>query len=88
LPGLLLSGVTKAAAGHLGNLGGTPRALVEFGAGGAAVDVGPDLLGVGVRAIVLAGHLLNPSFEMAKLAVNVCAPDTNQIPTNRTARIG
>lgn len=26
---------------------------------GAAVDVGPDLLGVGARAAVLAGHLLN-----------------------------
>ncbi|HWN48494.1 MAG TPA: hypothetical protein VNO18_01425, partial [Xanthobacteraceae bacterium] len=27
--------------------------------GGAAVDVGPDQLGVAARAIVLAGHLLN-----------------------------
>jgi hypothetical protein len=35
------------------------HALVEFRAGGAAVDVGPDQLGVAARAIVLAGHLLN-----------------------------
>jgi hypothetical protein len=28
-------------------------------AGGAAVDVGPDQLGVAARAIILAGHLLN-----------------------------
>src|SRR5262245_22963489 len=45
----------KAATGHVGNLGGAPRAVVEFRAGGAAVDVGPDLLGVGARAIVLCG---------------------------------
>jgi hypothetical protein len=31
----------------------------QFRSGGAAVDVGPDLLWVGARAIVLAGHLLN-----------------------------
>jgi hypothetical protein len=49
----------KTAAGHVGNLRGPPRAIVEFRSGGAAVDVGPDLLGVGARAIVLAGHLLN-----------------------------
>ena len=49
----------ETAAGHVGNLGGTPCVLVEFRSGGAAVDVGPDLLGVGARAIVLAGHLLN-----------------------------
>jgi hypothetical protein len=49
----------ETAAGHVGNLGGAPRALVEFRAGGAAVDVGPDQLGVAARAIVLAGHLLN-----------------------------
>src|ERR1700730_1821338 len=49
----------ETAAGHVGNLGGAPRALVEFRSGGAAVDVGPDLLEVGARAIVLAGHLLN-----------------------------
>jgi hypothetical protein len=35
------------------------RALVGFQSGGAAVDVGPDQLGVAVRAIVLAGRLLN-----------------------------
>jgi hypothetical protein len=33
--------------------------LVEFRSGGAAVDVGPDQLGVAARAIVFAGHLLN-----------------------------
>jgi hypothetical protein len=49
----------ETAAGHVGNLGGVPRALVEFRSGGAAVDVGPDRLGVAARAIVLAGHLLN-----------------------------
>src|SRR5436309_14986282 len=82
----------ETAAGHVGNLGGAPRALVEFRSGGAAVDVGPDLLGVGARAIVLAGHLLKfPSFGIARVAVNVCSPDTNtiptKIPTNRTAGI-
>jgi hypothetical protein len=41
------------------DLGGAPRALVEFRSGGAALDIGPDLLGIGARAIVLAGHLLN-----------------------------
>jgi hypothetical protein len=30
-----------------------------FRSGGAAVDVGPDQLGVAARAIVLAGHLLD-----------------------------
>jgi hypothetical protein len=49
----------ETAAGHGGNLGGAPRALVEFQSGGAAVDVGPDQLWVGARAIVFAGHLLN-----------------------------
>jgi hypothetical protein len=49
----------ETAAGHVGNLGGAPRALVEFRSGGAAVDVGPDQLGVAARAIVLAGYLLN-----------------------------
>jgi len=49
----------ETAAGHVGNLGGAPRALVEFRSGGAAVDFGPDQLGVAARAIVLAGHLLN-----------------------------
>ena len=48
----------ETAAGHVGNLGGAPRALVEFRSGGAAVDVGSDLLEVGARVIVLAGHLL------------------------------
>jgi hypothetical protein len=48
----------ETAAGHVGNLSGAPRALVEFRSGGAAVDVGPDLLGVSARAVVL-GHLLN-----------------------------
>jgi hypothetical protein len=49
----------ETAASHVRNLGGAPRAIVEFRSGGAAVDVGPYLLGVGARAIVLAGHLLN-----------------------------
>jgi hypothetical protein len=49
----------ETTAGHVGNLGGAPRAIVEFRSGGAAVDVGPDLLGVGARTIVLAGYLLN-----------------------------
>ena len=49
----------EPAAGHIGNLGGTPRAIVEFRSGGAAVDVGLDLLRIGARAAVLAGHLLN-----------------------------
>jgi hypothetical protein len=37
----------------------TSEILAGLHAPGAAVDVGPDLLGVGARAIVLAGHLLN-----------------------------
>lgn len=41
------------------DLGGAPRAVVEFRSGGAAVDVGPDQLEFAARAIVLAGHLLN-----------------------------
>src|SRR4030088_197859 len=49
----------EAAASHVRNLGGGPRAIVEFRSGGAAVDVRPYLLGVGASAIVLAGHLLN-----------------------------
>src|SRR5262249_25109059 len=49
----------ETAAGHVGNLGGAPCAPVEFRSGGAAVDIGPDLLGVGARAFVLAGHLPN-----------------------------
>jgi hypothetical protein len=47
----------RAAAGHVGNLGGA--ALVEFRWGGSAVEVGSDQLGVAARAIVLADHLLN-----------------------------
>src|SRR6266478_6892319 len=77
----------ETAAGHVGNLGGAPRALVEFRSGGAAVDVGPDLLGVGARAIVLAGHLLNSLVWIAKVAVNVCSPDTNAIPTKIQTKI-
>jgi len=50
----------ETAAGHVGNLGRTSRAIVESRSGSAAVDVGYDLFGVGARAIVLAGHLLNP----------------------------
>jgi hypothetical protein len=49
----------ETAADHVGNLGGARRAIIEPRSGGAAVDVGPDLLGGGARAIVLAGHLLN-----------------------------
>ncbi|HKQ88938.1 MAG TPA: hypothetical protein VJS43_19430, partial [Candidatus Acidoferrales bacterium] len=60
---------------------------------GSAVDVCLDLLGVGAHAIILAGHLLKiPSFGEAKVAVNVCSPNTNtiptKIPTNRPAGIG
>jgi hypothetical protein len=54
------------AAGHIGNLGGAPRAVVEFRSGGAAVDVGPDQLGVAARAIVLAGDLLNSFVRNSK----------------------
>ena len=49
----------EPAAGHVGNLSGTPRAIVEFRSGGAAVDVGLNLLGIGARAVVLAAHRLN-----------------------------
>ena len=49
----------EIAAGHVGNLGGTPRALVESRSGSAEVDVDSDLFGVGARAIVPAGYLLN-----------------------------
>ncbi|UGY28406.1 hypothetical protein HU675_0017495 [Bradyrhizobium septentrionale] len=38
----------------------------------------PDLLGVSARAIVLAGHLLDSLFGIAKVAANVCSPDTNK----------
>src|SRR3977135_1198260 len=49
----------ETAASHVRNLGGGPRAIVEFRSGGAAVDVRPYLLGVGASAIVLAGIVLN-----------------------------
>jgi hypothetical protein len=39
------------------------------------------------RAIVLEGHLLIPSFGIAKFAVNVCSPDTNK-NTNKTDGCG
>jgi hypothetical protein len=39
----------ETAAGHIGNLGGTPRAIVESRSGSAAVGVGSDLVGVGAR---------------------------------------
>jgi hypothetical protein len=55
------------------------RALVEFQSGGAAVDVGPDQLGVAVRAIVLAGRLLN-SFVRNSESRRAClfSRDTNK----------
>jgi hypothetical protein len=73
-------------------LGGTPRAIVEFRSGGAAVNVGPDLLGIGARAIVLAGHLLNSFIRNSEVAVNICSLDTSRIPAklpaNRPVGIG
>src|SRR5882757_4667846 len=78
----------STAAGHVGNLGGAPRALVEFRSGGAAVDVGPDQLGVAARAIVLAGHLLNSFVRNSEVAVNVCSSEIpTKMPTNRTAAV-
>jgi hypothetical protein len=50
----------ETAAGHVGDLGGSPRAIIEFGSGGAAVDIGSDLRGVGTRTLALTNHLLNP----------------------------
>src|SRR5882762_3966511 len=81
----------ETAAGHVGNLGGAPRALVEFRSGGAAVDVGPDQLGVAARAIVLAGHLLNSfvrnseSRRDLKQFSSSIAADTNR-NTNKPTR--
>jgi hypothetical protein len=51
--------------------------------GGAAVDVGPDQLGVAARAIVLAGHL--PLFESRR--ERLFSRDTKKMPTNRTAAV-
>jgi hypothetical protein len=58
-------------------------------AGGAAVDVGPDQLGVAARAIVLAGRLLNSFVRNSeKVGVNVCSPEIpTKMPTNRTAAV-
>jgi hypothetical protein len=82
----------EAAAGYVGNLDGAPRAIVESRLGGAAVDVGSDLLGVGARPPFLRAICSIPSFGMAKVAVNVCSPDTSTIPTKiptyRLAGIG
>ena len=62
LPGLLLcwrDEEIETAARHIRNLCRAPRASAEFRSGGAAVNVRLDLLWIGVRAVVLAGHLLN-----------------------------
>jgi hypothetical protein len=70
----------ETATSHVGNLGGAPRAVVEFRSRGAAVDISLDLLGIGIFAIVFAGHLLNSLHQNSEVAVNVCSLDTNTIP--------
>ena len=78
----------ETAAGHVGNLGGAPRALVEFRSGGAAVDVGPDQLGVAARAIVLAGHLLNSFVRNSESRrERLFSQIPTKMPTNRTAAV-
>ena len=83
LPGLLLSGVTKieTADGHVGNLGGAPRAVVEFRSDGAVVDV----FGLALAPSFLRAICSIPSFGIAKFAVNVWSPDTNK-NANKTDR--
>src|SRR5450432_2456258 len=69
----------ETAAGHVGNLGGAPRAFVEFRSGGAAVDV----FGLALAPSFLRAICSIPSFGIAKFAVNVCSSDTNK-NTNKT----
>jgi hypothetical protein len=64
----------ETAASHVRNLGGAPRAIVEFRSGGAAVDV---------FELALAPSFLRAicsirSFGIAKFSVNVCSPDINK----------
>src|ERR1700722_5094080 len=70
------------------DLGGTPRALVELRSGGAAVDVGPDQLGVAARAMVLAGHLLNSFVRNSKSRhERLFSRIPTKMPANRTAAV-
>jgi hypothetical protein len=59
------------ATGHVGNLGGAPRALVEFRSGGA-------VFGLALAPSFLRAICSNRSFGIAKFAVNVCPSDTNK----------
>jgi hypothetical protein len=57
----------ETAAGHVGNLGRAPRAIVEFRSGGATVDVGPDLLGLALAPSFLRAVCSIPSFGNSEI---------------------
>ena len=57
----------ETAAGHIRNLGGAPRAVVEFRSGGATVDVGPDLLGLALAPSLLRSICSIPSFGNSEI---------------------
>jgi hypothetical protein len=67
----------ETSSRRVGNLGGAPRAIVEFRSGGAAVDVGPDVLGR-TRHRSCGPSAQFPSFGRTKFAANVCSPDTSK----------
>lgn len=68
----------ETAAGHVGNLEGTPRALVKFRSG-AAVDV----FGLSLATSFLRAIRPTLEFGIAEVAVNVCSSNTSK-NTNKT----
>jgi hypothetical protein len=60
--------------------------LSNFGRGGAAVDVGPDLLGIGARALVRAGYLLDSVVRNSEFAAQVCSLDTSKNTSKNTSK--
>src|SRR6267378_631606 len=74
----------ETAAGYVGNLGGAPRALVEFRSGGAAVDVfGLALAPSFLRAICSIDSFGNSEIRRERFVL----PIPTKIPTNRTAAV-
>ncbi len=68
----------ETAAGHVGNLGGAPRAIVEFGRAARQSTSVLICLGLAHAPSFLRAICSIPSFGTAKVAVNVCSPDTNK----------
>jgi hypothetical protein len=73
----------ETAVGHVGNLGGAPRALVEFRSEGAAFDVS----GWRSRHRSFGPSAQFPRSGIAKFAVNVCPLDTSK-NTSKTIGCG